>query len=97
MRRSAFQGAASFSVAFRVQRDAQRASTSLANDSDTDAPRSPHVRPDPTPKTYPEQTEIASGTPPARTPETLPDNTDLQPDQNPVRGTPDISKPGADG
>jgi hypothetical protein len=45
----------------------------------------------------PEQTEIASGTPPARTPETLPDNTDLQPDQNPVRGTPDISKPGADG
>ncbi|WP_244851327.1 hypothetical protein [Caballeronia sp. SL2Y3] len=45
----------------------------------------------------PDQTEIASGTPPARTPETLPDKTDLQPEQNPVRGTPDISKPGADG
>ncbi|MFM0048390.1 hypothetical protein [Caballeronia grimmiae] len=44
----------------------------------------------------PSQAEIARGTPPARTPETLPD-TDLQPDQQPVRGTPDLSKPGADG
>ncbi|WP_250454030.1 hypothetical protein [Caballeronia sp. ATUFL_M2_KS44] len=51
-------------------------------------------------KPDPSQSEIARGTPPARTPETLPDtlpdNTDLQPDQQPVRGTPDMSRPGTD-
>lgn len=47
-------------------------------------------------KPDPSQSEIARGTPPARTPETLPDNTDLQPDQQPVRGTPDMSRPATD-
>ena len=40
----------------------------------------------------PQQSDIARGTPPARTPEALPD-TDLQPDQTPVRDTPDIRQP----
>jgi len=56
-------------------------------------------------KPQPSQTEIASGTPPACTPQTLPDttdntdntdNTDVQPEQNPIRGTPDASTPKAD-
>jgi len=41
----------------------------------------------------PAPSEIARGTPPARTPETLPD-TDLQPDQAPVRDTPEVEPTG---
>jgi hypothetical protein len=40
-------------------------------------------------KPQPSQPDIARGTPPARTPETLPE-TDLEPDQAPVRDTPDV-------
>lgn len=43
-------------------------------------------------KPDPEQSEIGRGTPPARTAEALPD-TDLQPDQTPVRDTPDAQAP----
>lgn len=39
------------------------------------------------------QSEIARGTPPARTPEALPE-TDAQPDQAPVRNTPDVPRTG---
>jgi hypothetical protein len=42
-------------------------------------------------KPDPQQSEIARGTPPARTPEALPE-TDLQPDQAPVRDTPDVTR-----
>jgi hypothetical protein len=44
-------------------------------------------------KPDPQQSEIGRGTPPARTPETLPE-TDLQPDQAPVRDTPDVTRTG---
>lgn len=44
-------------------------------------------------KPDPQQSEIACGTPPARTPEALPE-TDVQPDQAPVRDTPDVARPG---
>jgi hypothetical protein len=44
-------------------------------------------------KPDPQQSEIARGTPPARTPETLPE-TDVQPDQAPVRDTPDVTRTG---
>lgn len=47
------------------------------------------------PRPDPQQEELARGTPPARTPETSPD-TDLQPDQQPVRGTPDLEAPGGE-
>ncbi|GLU32571.1 hypothetical protein WKR88_17965 [Trinickia caryophylli] len=46
-------------------------------------------------KTNPAQSEIGRGTPPARTPEALPD-TDIEPDQAPVRDTPEVGAPGAD-
>lgn len=42
----------------------------------------------------PAQSEIGRGTPPARTPEQLPD-TDLQPEQAPIRDTPDVRQPPA--
>jgi hypothetical protein len=42
-------------------------------------------------KPDPQQSEIARGTPPARTPEALPE-TDIQPDQAPVRDTPDVAR-----
>jgi hypothetical protein len=44
-------------------------------------------------KREPQQSEIGRGPPPARTPEPQSD-TDVQPDQNPVRTTPDTSGPG---
>ena len=44
-------------------------------------------------KPDPAQSEIGRGTPPARTPEDLPD-TDVQPEQAPVRDTPDVQQPG---
>ena len=43
-------------------------------------------------KPDPAQSEIGRGTPPTRTPEDLPD-TDLQPEQAPVRDTPDVQQP----
>jgi hypothetical protein len=43
-------------------------------------------------KPDPKQSDIGRGTPPARTPETLPE-TDLQPEQTPVRDTPDVQAP----
>lgn len=43
----------------------------------------------------PAQSDIARGTPPAHTPGTSPES-DVQPDQQPVRGTPDMSEPSAD-
>jgi hypothetical protein len=43
-------------------------------------------------KPDPAQSEIGRGTPPTRTPEDLPD-TDLQPEQAPVRDTPDVQRP----
>lgn len=42
-------------------------------------------------KTDPAQAEIGRGTPPARTPESRPE-TDMQPDQAPVRDTPDVGQ-----
>jgi hypothetical protein len=42
----------------------------------------------------PVQSEIGRGTPPARTPEDLPE-TDLQPEQAPVRDTPEAQPPGS--
>ncbi|SAK45443.1 hypothetical protein AWB75_00782 [Caballeronia catudaia] len=48
------------------------------------------------PQADPQQEELARGTPPARTPETLPENTDFQPDQNPLRDTPDLEAPGGE-
>jgi hypothetical protein len=42
-----------------------------------------------------QQEELASGTPPARIPTTPPD-TDVQPDQQPVRDTPDLESPGGE-
>ncbi|WP_162878264.1 hypothetical protein [Trinickia diaoshuihuensis] len=47
----------------------------------------------PSGKDQPSQPDIARGTPPARTPETLPE-TDLEPDQAPVRDTPDVRSSG---
>jgi len=47
-------------------------------------------------KREPQQSEIGRGTPPARTPEPQSD-TDVQPDQNPVRNTPDTSGPAGPG
>jgi hypothetical protein len=43
-------------------------------------------------KPDPQQSELSRGTPPASTPESLPE-TDLEPDQQPVRGTPDAGGP----
>jgi len=42
----------------------------------------------------PEQSEIARGTPPPRVPGG-PTDTDLEPEQQPVRDTPDVTGPGA--
>ncbi|HEY2024410.1 hypothetical protein [Paraburkholderia sp.] len=41
-----------------------------------------------------QQAEIGSGTPPSRIPEAQPD-VDVQPDQQPVRDTPDVRGPGS--
>lgn len=47
-------------------------------------------------KTDRQQAEIAGGTPPGRVPSTNPE-TDAEPDQRPVRDTPDVGAPGGDG
>ncbi|APA89879.1 hypothetical protein BJG93_31000 (plasmid) [Paraburkholderia sprentiae WSM5005] len=52
----------------------------------------PH-KPDKPDKPDSQQTEIGSGTPPPRVPEAMPD-TDRQPEQQPVRDTPDVRAPG---
>ena len=41
-----------------------------------------------------QQAEIGSGTPPPRIPGTQPD-VDFQPEQRPVRDTPDVERPGS--
>jgi hypothetical protein len=43
----------------------------------------------------PQQDELARGTPPAQIPETAPE-TDIEPDQQPVRDTPDLESPGGE-
>jgi hypothetical protein len=57
----------------------------------------PYIKEDIAMSTKPDtqQEELASGTAPARTPTTPPD-TDVQPDQQPVRDTPDLESPGGE-